>query len=243
MYNPNKYIVIPNKEIQIQSLCKQAEILTITEPIILTSREECILTYNNNVMKIGGTIDETKINITDYALDISFTKEETELLQKFIPLAPRVTPNFNSYKTSLEQMYNQLESMKSDKRILTATEIGYSIIKYAGWIALAILTTYLLNKTGIFQCISRCMPTHLCFKLCCNENRIDHSEPTRNIYTGSPIIPASTSTITENRPTYPSIEDTGSSTSSELEPLPEIIIKPRKTVRFVGTKSTLRRGV
>ncbi|OAD52549.1 hypothetical protein WN48_00906 [Eufriesea mexicana] len=208
MHTPNKYIAIPKDS-----------------PAIISSNEECVLLYNNNAMKIGGTSKNVEISTSNYTLHINFTEDEIHLLQSYIPHVLKVTPNFKDFRHSLENMNTKLNDIKTHKGILTATEIVYDLLKIVGWISLGSITFYTLHKIGFLSFISKILPKAICFKICCNELRISNDSESKT-YATPPSAPL---------PALP--ED---SNAYLLEELP--VSRSKKIVRFGGPKATLRRG-
>ncbi|XP_076633181.1 uncharacterized protein LOC143347671 [Colletes latitarsis] len=223
MHTPNKYIAIPKEPIEIQTLCTKMDHITLNTPAILTSEDECILMYNNNIMKIGGTTQNTQMIISDYAMHINFTESDMQMLKEYIPQAPRVTPNFNSYRQTLDSMNSQLNDIKIQRRILTTAEIAYNIFKIAGWISLGLIIFYVLYKTGLFNLLSKLIPKTFCLKICCNEVNVNNRGGVQNTHSDPTATAPSTST-NENPLMYP------------LDELPRIPSRPKKIVRFGGPK-------
>ncbi|OAD53962.1 hypothetical protein WN48_08567 [Eufriesea mexicana] len=208
MHTPNKYIAIPKDS-----------------PAIISSNEKCVLLFNNNAMKIGGTSKNVEISTSNYTLHINFTEDEIHLLQSYIPHVPKVTPNFKDFRHCLENMNTQLNDIKTHKRILTATEIVYDVLKIVGWISLGSITFYTLHKIGFLSFISKILPKAICFKICCNELRISNDSESKT-YATPPSAPL---------PALP--ED---SNAYLLEELP--VSRSKKIVRFGEPKATLRKG-
>ena len=61
LHTPNTYILLPEKPITIQLFCKLNMKHTITQPTVIKSNEDCIVFFDQNVMKIGGITSETNI--------------------------------------------------------------------------------------------------------------------------------------------------------------------------------------
>ena len=78
-----------------QACCKGNNKVHLT-PSIISSDEECVILYENNVMKIGGTSKEIQIQEAPYTLKLNIFSEDIKLLEHFVPNAPHVTPNFNN---------------------------------------------------------------------------------------------------------------------------------------------------
>ncbi|KOX75594.1 hypothetical protein WN51_12783 [Melipona quadrifasciata] len=180
----NKYLAIPENSITVQTICETMRQIEITEPSILTAKIDCIMTYDNHVMKFGGIVGEkeTKIKITNYSLDIPFDKYDMRLIHDFLPVTKQITPDYKIYENSFDRLNNQLENFRNQRRILTTTKIIINIFKYLGYI-LGIVTIYLLHKMGIFRCVSNLAPKNVCIKLCCNETTISNDAQPRVVYT------------------------------------------------------------
>lgn len=225
LQNFNKYIVVPQKPIVVQAICDTIVQINIHQPSILSSTIDCVITYNNSLMKIGGTTKEINIEISNYSLSNPFQDHDLNLLKDLLPTTEQVTPNFKSYERPLNVLNNQLNNLRNQRRILTTTETIINIFKYLGYISIGIITVYLLYKIGIF----RHLPKTICIKLFCNETtirnntepRINYAPKTETLYNERPI---------EDNRLYQIEDSKGTPTG------------PTKVVRF-GTKRSLRRGV
>ncbi|KAK1123962.1 hypothetical protein K0M31_006990 [Melipona bicolor] len=228
----NSYLIIPQNPIIIQTICESIGHIKITEPSIITSKLDCILTYNNNVMKIGGTVKEIEIKITNYSLDIPFDEHDIKLLDNFLPIVEQVTPDFKKYRNSFETISNQLENLKNQRRILSSTEIIFNVLKYLGYASLGIITLYILRKLGLFRCLTSFSPKNICIKIFCNETTVsNNTQPNRSCTVNEMELIRIENDQLELRN---STEATSSARNKE--------IGPPKIVRF-GTKLNLRRGV
>ena len=101
LHTPNSYILLPEKPITIQLFCKLNTKHTITQPIIIKSNEDCIVFFDQNVMKIGGITRETNISSSPYNIFVNYTEEELRIINDKIPIILKISPNFKSYETSL----------------------------------------------------------------------------------------------------------------------------------------------
>ncbi|KAK1123337.1 hypothetical protein K0M31_008955 [Melipona bicolor] len=227
----NKYLAIPRDFITIQTICETLKQIKISKPSIISARTDCILSYDNNVMKIGGAVAEKEIKMTNYSFKIPFDDYDIKTLSDFIPTVRQITPNFKKYENSFEMIENQLANLKSQKRILSTTEIIIDVLKYLGYMTLGIATTYLLYKLGIFHCLCKILPRKICIKLFCNEMKIQNNTQPNISYTHC-IRPEIEILEVDSNSHGPS--------SHSLEDSPKT--RQPKFIRF-GTKLNLRRGV
>ncbi|KOX80093.1 hypothetical protein WN51_08997 [Melipona quadrifasciata] len=111
MYIPNRYIAIPQRPLEVQALCKRINRIHLIGPSILSSDEECVMLYDNNVMKIGGTNKEIQIHEAPYIPKFNISSINYKLLEQLIPHALYVTPNFNTkpHSTLCITNYNKLK--------------------------------------------------------------------------------------------------------------------------------------
>lgn len=221
LHAKNQFIVIPKEPIDVKALCKQSTTITIDRPAILASKEECILRYNDNIMKMGGQGKTVQYDYRFKNFSIDYSNEDLKLLEKQISLVPKMIPNFNDYKISLDQMDLQLDQQKNQRRLKSWQEIGFSTLHILGYIALALGLLYTLNKCGI----SKLVPKKFCIKICCPKAI---TKQTSNLKTSDirpdPPVPQSSRGI--------EIENT-----REEEEATPIIIKPKlKQVRFERPK-------
>ena len=114
MQSRNKYIAIPQNPISIQTLCKSIRYIEIREPSIISSQTDCIIMYDNNVVKIEGTTQPTE-TIINYSLNFPIAESDMKLLHNFLPTIARVTPNFNNYVNTLDSMNNQQANLKNQR--------------------------------------------------------------------------------------------------------------------------------
>lgn len=188
MANDNQYIVIPQKEITIDTLCKTEGKITISKPVILSSPEECTLFYNTNIMKIGKTTRNANITLKVENITIPSSLHDLSLFEEQLPEIPKITPNFDNYKTNLQHISEQLISLKTQRRLKSATEITYSVLTYLGWISLGLITLYTFHKIGLFKLCKKLVPKNLCFKLCCNEVQINNTHTSGNNRSTEPTV-------------------------------------------------------
>ncbi|OAD55611.1 hypothetical protein WN48_04487 [Eufriesea mexicana] len=231
----NQYLVIPQNETTLQTLCSQPEIVRINQPIILSTKNPCILTYENNVMKIGGTNGNATLEISNYTMSLDIKSAEADILHNILLTIPKVTPNFNNHKTTLDQMDIQLSNLQNNHRILTIKETIYRILTYDGEISLILITHYTLYKIGFFSFLQKCIPEQFCIKICCNENNVNHTNTT---------IPAETQIVyTAQQPTRRvQFQEIGNEGEDEGG-TPYQFNNNTKIIRFLGEKKVLRRGV
>ena len=147
---------------------------TITQPTVIKSNENCIVFFDHNVMEIGEITRETNISSSPYKIFVNHTEEELRIINDKIPIISKISPNFKSYETSLNDIDRQINQVKDQHRIVSATEVAYSITKYAGYISLGILATYVLNKTRLLQLLVKILSNlnpfktnNICIKIFC----------------------------------------------------------------------------
>ncbi|XP_076382382.1 uncharacterized protein LOC117224051 isoform X1 [Megalopta genalis] len=140
----------------------------------ISSNNDCTLLYANNVMKIGGTTKE--INITSENFTISHTACLDFDKLNNIPIAPKVTPNFNQNLANLDSMEASLIEIQANRRIKTTQEIIVSILTYVGYGSICLVLLYILYKIGLFTLLSKLTPTNICIKIFCQENSVQTNE-------------------------------------------------------------------
>ena len=162
----NNYIVIPEKETQVDTLCGVSKTLVIKEPSVLSSDESCTLTYGNSLMKIGGSDRSANFEIKYKEFkNLNDTLNELYMISEQLPTAPKMTSNFNNYKITLKQINSQIEQIKFERRIKTLKEIGMSVLQILGYISIGAIILYILYKCKFCQIISKCIPGTLCINI------------------------------------------------------------------------------
>lgn len=113
-------------------------------------------------------------NASNY--DIILTKLEN---------TPKILSNINGYRNTLDQIEKETNQLQFDHRIQNVKSWRTSIIQIAGYIALAAVTIWGLDKLGILNCIKSCLPTKLCIHiLSCKtkttriDNRVENNTST-----------------------------------------------------------------
>ena len=195
-------------------------------------------------MKIGGTTQPIETIITNYSFNFPIAKSNMKLLHNFLPTVPRVIPNFNNYVNTLDSMNNQLANQKNQRRLSSATEIIFDVLKYLGYLSLGIITLYTLYKVGCLKIVAKLLPKNVYIKIYCNETSVSNDPQRRvmNTYNADFSAPGVISKIPlfqlENdsrEPQYPHLKPTSSYFDLSNIKIPKI-------VRF-KTKSNLRKEV
>ena len=150
-------------------------------------------------MKIRTITRETNISSNPYNIFVNYSEEELRIINDKIPIIPKISPNFKSYETSLNDIDQQINQIKDQHRIVSATEVAYSITKYAGYISLGILATYVLNKIGLLPLLGKILSnlnpfktSNICIKIFCQENTQQNTpiQPQPLVhYTIAPTLP------------------------------------------------------
>lgn len=222
----NNYLVIPEHEVQLDALCGTSRSLTIKEPSQLSSDESCTLTYTNNLMKIGGS-DHTASYETKYKEFDNFDNDtivELNLISEQLSTASKMSPNFNAYKMSLQQINSQINQVKTERRIKTLKDTGLSILQILGYLSIGSIGLYVLYKCKCWQFLSKCAPHTLCINILSS--------------TANPVVTQHHSSEF-NTPGSPTNEfDQPHLTPPEFEDL--VDIKPiRRSVRFVSRRNII----
>ena len=76
-----------------------------------------------------------------------------------------MSPNFNTYKMSLQQINSQINQVKTERRIKTLKETGLSILRILGYISIGSIILYVLYKCKCWQFLSKCAPHTLCINI------------------------------------------------------------------------------
>ncbi|KOX75598.1 hypothetical protein WN51_12787 [Melipona quadrifasciata] len=232
--NDNGCLTIPQNPIIIQTICESIGHIKITEPSVITSKLDCILTYGNNVMKIRGTIKEAEIKVTNYSLNIPFDERDVKLLRDFLPIVEQVAPDFKKYNNSFEMINNQLENLKNQRRILSTTEITFDEL-----ITIATLTIEPIgNRNLLTETIAGLLPKNICIKLFCNETTINNDTQPQVSYTHNIGNLPEVELLQINNRQQGQSPDSSEVTNSRRN----TTIGQPKILRF-GTKLGLRRGV
>ena len=163
----NQYIAILEKPIEINVICGKTHTRNkLNTPSLLRSNNSCDVIYNDNHMKIG----ETKINVT-YEIHLKEVNLSNtinlDILLMQLEKTPKIFSNINGYQNTLDQITDQVNSLTFSHRIKTMQHWGLTSLQIAGYVALGTLGIYVLNKLGIFECLSKCLPAKLCVHLLC----------------------------------------------------------------------------
>lgn len=229
MHAPNTYIVIPEKTIIITALCDYEHKITISQPIKITSSTDCTILYDNNVMKFGGTTYEANITVDSYSLPENITNMNLDQLK--LPTIPIITPNFNRYEQSLDNINLQLRNIVHNHRIKSATEITVNILTYAGYVSLGFLLLYVTYRLGILKLLgklfSKIVPNSICIKIFCQDNYQNTGTTQQRFETVRYSVPSREDIYLEELSSPP---DTWQ-TDQAARPA-----KPAKLIRFSGAK-------
>ena len=76
-------------------LYKTRKILEIRQPSLISSKTGCIIAYDYNIMKIGGSHKNISYGTKFKNSIYSFEKTDVPILEKILETAPKVTHNFN----------------------------------------------------------------------------------------------------------------------------------------------------
>ncbi|CAK9825385.1 Retrovirus-related Pol polyprotein from transposon 412 [Anthophora retusa] len=221
---PNMYIAIPSNPITIEALCKRHSLYEINVPSILSSNDTCVITYNNNLMKISGTNKQISYETKYKTFNFSYTVDELFILSDKLDHVPKVSTNFNQYRTTLNQIDNQINQLQFEHRIKIAKEYTISMLQIIGYITTGLLGIYILHKCKLFKIIGKCIPTNLAINICCPI--IKNKQETR-IPSAMPMVSA---------PYKENIHDNLSATAT-IEDISITQIDPaRKMVRFARPK-------
>lgn len=217
----NNYLVIPEKPIIIESLCKTHDTYLIDQPYIISSSEPCILTYTDNLMKIGGATKEASFETRLKTVEISIKPSDLEKLSKTLEHVPKISTNFNQYKQTLSQIHTQLDQINFENRTQTIKEYAMSTLQIIGYVSLGLVTLYSLYHCRFFK---TCMPTKFSINICCNTASMEQT------HTAAPIAP-------------PPIPPQPNEYTAIFEDNKLIQIQPaRKSVRFERPKRIQQEG-
>ena len=124
-------------------------------------------------MKIGGSHKnisyETKFKNSMY----SFEETDVPILEKILETAPKLTHNFNRYKTNLDTLQIQISTLQFERRINSLKEYGTSTLKMLEIVALGLGIIYAMNKCTFFECLRRTLPKNVCIKILCPTDRVN----------------------------------------------------------------------
>ena len=76
-------------------LYKTRKILEIRQPSLISSKTGCIIAYDYNIMKIGGSHKNISYGTKFKNSIYSFEETDVPILEKILETAPKVTHNFN----------------------------------------------------------------------------------------------------------------------------------------------------
>jgi hypothetical protein len=141
-------------------------------------------------MRIGETKNEVEYEIKTKTLTRKTNDSYIHLLDK-LERAPKVINNLQGYKTTIDKISDEIETLNFEHRIKNMRYWGLTTFQILGYIALSILSIYGLDKIGIFKCIKKCIPNSLCINLlCCRNKTVINSHNATS--PPAPSIPAAT---------------------------------------------------
>lgn len=175
------YLLFPKGIQHIDGICgNHPEQITITKPSRIYSTNECTLMTNGAILKMNPTTNTTYNLILNKNITIPFNTSDINLiLDKLTPIQHHLDVNeLKQLNHNLDEIQNQIDLTKNERRTHTWTETGYSTLKYLGYGTIILTIIWILNKIGIFKLISRNLKP-CCIKIACNEwtNHYHQSEP------------------------------------------------------------------
>ena len=157
-------------------LYKTRKILEIRQPSLISSKTGCIIAYDYNIMKIGGSHKNISCGIKFKNSIYSFEETDVPILEKILETAPKVTHNFNWYKTNLDTLQTQISTLQFERRINSLKEYGISTLQILGVVALGLGTIYVLNNCKLLKCLRQSLPKNVCIKILSPTVRVNRIE-------------------------------------------------------------------
>ena len=168
----NQYIAIPEKPIKINVICeKNHRVEKLKSPSLLRSKETCDLIYDDGHMKIGVTKRNVTYESKIKQIRISNETDLNALLTK-LEKTPKIFSNINGYQDTLNQITDKANQLQFSHRIQNAKEWGLSILQVLSYASLGLIGIYTLYKVGVFEGLSKCLPSKICIHmLCCKTKK------------------------------------------------------------------------
>ena len=177
LYQENVYIIIPEREIEINVLCsEQSSNRLINGAMMLESSDDCVINSDSIIMKLRKTYETRKNVHLNKTIVIPFDATELDLIEdKMIPLQKAIKPSdLKRLGQSLDDIENSLDKVKRAHRTQTWSEKATETLSYLGYISIVITTIFILYKCGICNIVKNCLP-NVCLNLLCVNNNVNNS--------------------------------------------------------------------
>ena len=177
LYQENGYIIIPEREIEINILCsEQSSNRLINGAMMLESSDDCVINSDSIIMKLRKTYETRKNVHLNKTIVIPFDATELDLIEdKMIPLQKAIKPSdLKRLGQSLDDIENSLDKVKRAHRTQTWSEKATETLSYLGYISIVITTIFILYKCGICNIVKNCLP-NVCLNLLCVNNNVNNS--------------------------------------------------------------------
>ena len=157
---PDLYLVVPEKPIVLQTLCRNYSTLELTNPAILSSSEDCTLIGDATLMKIGGSNVTYTVETRYKPVNINYTISERKSIYHQLHDLPfqYAEEAVQAYGTTLDKLDDVLASIQTEHRIRSWTSVGWTTLQWISYICSALVLIYLLKRIGFFSCIPRLIP-------------------------------------------------------------------------------------
>lgn len=159
----NHFIAIPEKPIDLSIFEEKTHrIVRLEKPSLLQTNKTVDILYKNNHMRISGSSKEISYEIKIKTVNVTNDSDWIVLLNKLEKTPKLINDNYG-YKNTLDGIEDQTNQLTFAHRIDQVESRGISILQIIGYLSIALICLYFLNKIG--------MPK-LCFHLfCCKIKR------------------------------------------------------------------------
>ncbi|CAK9799617.1 hypothetical protein ANTQUA_LOCUS7427 [Anthophora quadrimaculata] len=146
----NRYIVIPEKALDVQVVCEDIKTIKLVEPTLISKADGCtFLTSQILFRTMGRSKNLTFESIYKNIEHLNFTYNLNDF-KHIVPKLPlridhKIIENYNTQLTNMDQ---QLEQVISFRRIKTWKEMGISTLQYIGYLSIILVGLWLLKKTA-----------------------------------------------------------------------------------------------
>ena len=199
----NHFIAIPEKPIDLSIFEEKTNrIVRLEKPFLLQTDKTVDILCKNNHMRISSSSKEISYEIKIETVNVTNNSDWTILLNE-LGKTPKLIYDNYGYESTLNEIEDRTNQLTFARRIDEVKSRGISILQIVGYLSIALICLYFLNKIGIPK---------LCFHLfCCKivRNTINNNPPANapmlanpapiNIYT--PMLPVP-STSNESHVTF-----------------------------------------
>lgn len=77
-----RYLLIPEKPIDLETLCDTKQTIHLEQPVLLTSDKDCIITTYDTIMKIGESIKNLTFEMKLKPVEINLSLEQLTILEE-----------------------------------------------------------------------------------------------------------------------------------------------------------------